>query len=65
MHSLPSPTIVNKSSGIMRWVGHLARVGRKSRHMCGTVWWGSLKERDYMEDLGIDGRIILRLILDK
>ena len=56
---------MNKSSGIMRWVGHLARVGRKSRHMCGTVWWGSLKERDYMEDLGIDGRIILRLILDK
>jgi hypothetical protein len=33
--------------------------------MCGAIWWGCLKERDYMEDLGMDGIIILRLILDK
>ena len=25
-------------------------------------WWGNLKERDYIEDPGIDGRIILRWI---
>ena len=24
------------------------------------LWWGNLKERDYLGDLGIDGRIILR-----
>jgi hypothetical protein len=25
-------------------------------------WWGILKERDHLEDTGIDGRIILRWI---
>ena len=23
-------------------------------------WWGNLRERDYLEDPGIEGRIILR-----
>ena len=23
-------------------------------------WWGSLKERDYLEYIGLDGRIILK-----
>jgi hypothetical protein len=25
-------------------------------------WWGGLKERDNLEDLDVDGRIILNLI---
>jgi hypothetical protein len=28
-------------------------------------WWGNLRERDHMEDPGVDGRIILRWIFRK
>jgi hypothetical protein len=28
-------------------------------------WWGNLRERDHLEDLGVDGRIILRWIFKK
>jgi hypothetical protein len=26
-------------------------------------WWGILREKDHMEDPGVDGRIILRCII--
>jgi hypothetical protein len=26
---------------------------------CTEVWWGSLKERDHLVELGVDGKIIL------
>jgi len=29
------------------------------------VWWGDLRKRGHLEDLGVDGRIILRRILKK
>jgi hypothetical protein len=29
------------------------------------LWWGNLRERDYMEDPGVDGRIILIWIFKK
>ena len=28
-------------------------------------WWGNLRQRDHLEDVGIDGRIILRWIFRK
>ena len=28
-------------------------------------WWGYVMERDYLEDLGVEGTIILKLILKK
>jgi hypothetical protein len=29
------------------------------------VWWGNLRKRDHLKDLGVDGRIILKWILKK
>ena len=37
----------------------MARVGRENT----GFWWGDLMERHYLEDRGVDGRIILRRIL--
>ena len=31
----------------------------------GGFWWENLRERDHFEDLGVDGRIILRWIFRK
>jgi len=28
-------------------------------------WWGNLRERDHLEGLGLDGRIILKCIFKK
>jgi len=44
----------------MRWVEHIARMGER-----GDVtgfWWGNLRERDYLEEPGVDERITLRWI---
>jgi len=37
--------------------------GREELH--GGFWWGSMRERDHVEDSGVDGRIILRWIFGK
>jgi len=29
---------------------------------CTGFWWGNVKERDHLEDPGIDGRIMLSVI---
>jgi len=28
-------------------------------------WWGDLRERDHLEEIGLDGRIILKWIFKK
>jgi hypothetical protein len=29
------------------------------------VWWGNLRERNHLENLGVDGRIILKWVFKK
>jgi hypothetical protein len=30
--------------------------------MSAGLWWGNLKKRDYLEKLGVDGRMLLKWI---
>jgi hypothetical protein len=30
-----------------------------------AFWWGNLREKDHLEDQGVDGRIMLRWIFRK
>jgi hypothetical protein len=48
---------------IIRWAGHLERMGGREVYI--GFLWGNLRERDHMEDPGVDGRIILRWIFRK
>jgi len=50
-------------SSRMRWAGHVARIGRRELHT--GFWWGNLRERDHWEDVGVDGRIILKFLFKK
>jgi hypothetical protein len=47
----------------IRWVGHVARLGIEEVHT--GLWRVNLKVTDHLEDLGIDGRIILKWIFKK
>jgi len=44
----------------VRWLGHLAHVGEMINSY--KVLVGTLKRREYLDDLGVDGRVILELI---
>jgi hypothetical protein len=39
----------------MRWAGHVARIGGDRKII--WFWWKSQKERDHLEDQGVDGRM--------
>ena len=59
-----SPNIIQVGrSRRMRWVGHVARMGRGEAYA--GFWWGKMREGDHLEDPGVDGRIILRWIFTK
>ena len=45
----------------MRWARRVTRMGRGK--VCTWCCWGNLIQRDHLEDLGVNGRIILRWIL--
>jgi len=59
-----SPNIVRGTkSRRMRWAGHVACKGRGEVHT--GFWWGNLKERDHLEDLDVNGKMLLRRIFRK
>jgi hypothetical protein len=59
-----SPNIFRAiKSRIMRWAGHVARMGE--RIGVSRIWWGNLKEKDQLEEQGVEGRRILRWIFRK
>ena len=47
----------------MRWAGHVARMGERIGVCRGLL--GKLRERDHLENAGVDGRIILRWMFRK
>jgi hypothetical protein len=54
-----SPNIIRMiKSRRMRWAGHVARLGDR-KGAC-RVSWGDMREGDHLEDLGVDGKIILK-----
>jgi len=55
--------MVLATSRRMRWAGHVAHIG--TREVYTGFWWGNLRERDHLENPGVDGRMILRWIFKK
>jgi len=41
----------------LRWTESVSCVEEKRKSY--EVWWGKLKAREYLQDLGVDGRMIL------
>jgi hypothetical protein len=44
----------------LRWVGHYVVWGTGEVHP--GLWWGDVREGDHLEDLGVEGRLILKWI---
>jgi hypothetical protein len=53
----------NIKSRRIRWMEHVVHVGDRTGAY--RVWWVVLKGINHLEDLDIDGRMILKLILKK
>jgi hypothetical protein len=55
LFSSPNTILVIKSRR-MRWVGHVAHMGER---ICAhRILVGKVRERDHLEDPGVDGRVI-------
>ena len=59
LYSSPNIVWVIKSRR-MRWAGHVAIMSGGKAYA--GFWWGNLKERDFLGEPGVDGRVILRWI---
>ena len=51
----PSQNIIRMIKSRMRWAGHVARMVKGD--VCTGCWWGNVRERDHLEDPGLDGRM--------
>ena len=47
----------------MRWAGHVARV--RAKRAASGFWWKNPRRRSHLEDLGVDGRVIWKWMLEK
>jgi len=61
-YSSPNIVLVMKAE-IMRWAGQVACMGRVEVYT--GFCWGNVRVRNHLQDLGIDGRIILRWVFRK
>jgi hypothetical protein len=64
LYSSPNTVWVIKSRGL-RWAGHVAHRGERRGDVYTGLQLGNLRQRNHLEDLGVDGRIILRWIYRK
>ena len=47
----------------MRWVAHIACVGKREVHT--RLWWRKLEGAKHLEDLVVNGRVILIQVIKK
>ena len=47
----------------MTWAWHVERTGRGEMHK--RFWWGNMRAREHLENVGVDGTMILRWMLKK
>jgi hypothetical protein len=55
LYSVPN-IIRTDNSRRMRWAGHVTCVGTGDAYI--EFWWGNLRERDTLESLDLNGRIL-------
>jgi hypothetical protein len=48
-----------------KWTGWAKQVTRIKEKIHKEFWWGNLKERDDLQHLGLDGRILLKRMIMK
>jgi len=59
LYSSPSIVWVIKLRRL-RWTRHVVHMGERRGEVYAGLWWENPRERDHLENPGVDGRIILR-----